>query len=172
MVGFFATIINYVWVFIKLFILCAVLSIPILGLVYFFKNFFKKLNKKYSFVLSLYIIIFILNYIVLLLLYFIPAISKLVAEYNFLDGLLFVLFHIARLILINALFSGILLIIGMFISLLYDSNKPKTKKKKAKEEISFLNLWKSITIVLVVVISFILVIFPKLPVIIFYLLYM
>lgn len=172
MVGFFATIINYVWVFIKLFILCAVLSIPILGLVYFFKNFFKKLNKKYSFVLSLYIIIFILNYIVLLLLYFIPAISKLVAEYNFLDGLLFVLFHIARLILINALFSGILLIIGMFISLLYDSNKSKTKKKKAKEEISFLNLWKSITIVLVVVISFILVIFPKLPVIIFYLLYM
>jgi len=58
----------------------------------------------------------------------------------------------------------------MFVSLIYDKLiKPKTKRQK---KLSFFVLWESITIVFVVVFAFILLVFPKFPAIVLYLLYM
>ncbi len=174
MAGFFATILNYVWVFIKLFLFSAIISLPFIGLTYAFKGLFLRFNKKYNFVLSLFLCVFILNYIILIFLYFIPILSKF-SEFTFLDAIGFILFHLARLIIISALFSAIVLIIGMFISLIYDNltKSKKTKIKKKKEQgLSFFNLWKSFTFVLFVIITFVLLVFPKLPVIILYLIYM
>lgn len=175
MTEFLTIVLNYIWVFIKLFIFCAFLSLPFIGATYIFKSIFSKLNKKYSYVVSLFLCIFGISYIIILLLYFIPILNKF-AEFTFLDAIGFILFHIARLIIVTALFSAVLLIIGMFVSLMYEnSNKSKKVKLKRKKEVttlSFFNLWKSFTIVLVVVTTFILIVFPKLPVIILYLIYM
>lgn len=172
--GIISTILNYIWVFIKLLFFCAILSLPVIGIIYFLKGLFQKFNKKYSFILSLFISIFAFVYVSLLFLYFIPILSKF-SEFAFLDAVGFILFHLARLIIVGALFSGIILIAGIFVSLLYDNyNKSKKLKSKKKNEdkINFFNLWKSLTIVLVVIFCFIFIVFPRLPVIILYLIYM
>lgn len=174
--AFFPVLLNYIWMLVKLIMFSAVLALPTIGLIYLLKPIFCKLNKKSSFVVSLFLSIFFVVYFVCLLLYFIPVLGKF-SQFTFLEAVGFILFQLARLILVCALFSAVLLVIGMFVSLIYDKlakhdklTKPKTKKHKKK--LSFFVLWESITIVFVVVFAFILLVFPKLPAIVLYLLYM
>jgi len=164
------TALNYVWTILRLFLLCAVFSLPLIGIVYILRSFFKKLNKRFSFIISLFFCVFIVSYVFLLLLYFIPILSK-IHEFTFLDAIIFILYHIVRLLLVNALFSAIFLIIGMFVVMLYDNYTKPAKKTKKEEKIKFLQLWKSFTIVLLVVFVFVFLVFPKLPLLILYLIY-
>jgi len=167
--AFFPVLLNYIWMLVKLILFSAVLALPAIGLIYLLKPIFCKLNKKSSFVVSLFLSIFFVVYFVCLLLYFIPVLGKF-SQFTFFEAVGFILFQLARLILVCALFSAVLLIIGMFVSLIYDKLiKPKTKRQK---KLSFFVLWESITIVFVVVFAFILLVFPKFPAIVLYLLYM
>ena len=171
MVNFLISILNYVWVLIKLFFICVLFSLPIIGIIYLFKGLFRKIKKKHSFSLSLFSSIFIVTYPILLIIYFIPVLSQY-NELLFLEIIGLTLFQIVRLILVNLLFSAILFIFGLFVSLLYDSNLEKIKKSKKKKEINFFALWKNTAIVLFVMITFVLLVFPRLPAIILYLIYM
>lgn len=172
------SLLNYLWVFIKLLLFSALLSLPFIGLTYLCQNRFRWLrkDKKLSFAKSLFIFIFVISYIVLILVYFIPILDKF-SKFTFFEGVLFVLIHIGRLLLVNLLFSSMLFIVGMFISMLYDSFiEKKQKKKKAKkqksEKLSFMDLWKSFAMVLFVVFLFLMIIFPSLTAIILYLIFM
>lgn len=168
MVKILSTILNYLFVIIKLFLFCMVLSLPIVGITYLLSSLFKKFNKKFSYIVSLFLCIIIVIFPILLLLYFLPILSNF-SNFSFIDGVLFFLFQFSRLLLISLLFSCILVILGMFISLIYDSKKQKKIKKK---KINFLNLWKSTVIVITIIFAFVLIFFPKLPVIVLYLIYM
>ena len=171
------TILNYIWVFIKILLLSAVISLPFIGATYLLKNKFSELrDKKLSYALSLYIIIYIISFIFLVFIYFIPILDKF-STFTFLEAIGFILFQIVRLLLVNLLLSAMIFIVSMFISLLYDSfNEKKDKKRKtvkAKvEKLSFLNLWKSFSMVFFVVFLFILVVFPSLIAMIMYLIFM
>lgn len=168
MVKILSTILNYLFVIIKLFLFCMVLSLPIVGITYLLSSLFKKFNKKFSYIVSLFLCIIIVIFPILLLLYFLPILSNF-SNFSFIDGVLFFLFQFSRLLLISLLFSCILVILGMFISLIYDSKK---QKKIKKQKINFLNLWKSTVIVITIIFAFVLIFFPKLPVIVLYLIYM
>lgn len=168
MVKILSTILNYLFVIIKLFLFCMVLSLPIVGITYLLSSLFKKFNKKFSYIVSLFLCIIIVIFPILLLLYFLPILSNF-SNFSFIDGVLFFLFQFSRLLLISLLFSSILVILGMFISLIYDSKK---QKKIKKQKINFLNLWKSTVIVITIIFAFVLIFFPKLPVIVLYLIYM
>lgn len=161
-------ILNYLKSIILIFIMIAITSLPVVGIIYLLEKKFKKLNKKHSFVKSLFFINIIIIYLILLLIYFIPAIPKF-AEFQFLEALGFIFFHIIRLALVSALFSAIVVIIEMFISLLYEKFNKKTKVKK---KLSFINLWKSTTLVLFTFFCFIVLIFPKFFVLLLYLVLM
>ena len=172
------SILNYIWVFIKLLLFSALLSLPFIGLTYLFQKKFNWLrhDKKLSFAKSLFIVIFVISYIVLILVYFIPILDKF-STFTFFEGVLFVLIQIARLLVVNLLFTGMFFIIAMFISMLYDSfmekkeKKKKTKKQKS-EKLSFVDLWKSFAMVLFVVLLFLIIIFPSLIAMILYLIFM
>ncbi|MFA5746258.1 MAG: hypothetical protein WCX82_04585 [archaeon] len=171
------TILNYVWVFIKLLLFSAVASLPFIGITYLLKTQFLKLRtKKLSYALSLYILIYIISFIGLVFIYFIPILDKF-STFTFLNGIGFVVFQLIRLLLINLLLSAMMFIIAMFISLLYDSfiEKKDKKKKVVKvkiEKLSFLNLWKSFSMVFFVMFLFILIVFPSLIAMIMYLIFM
>lgn len=171
-------ILNYIWVFIKLLLFAAVLSLPFIGLTFLFKKKFNWLrqNKKLSFAMSLFIIIFVISYIILVLVYFVPVLDKF-STFTFFEGVLFVLIQLARLLLVNILFTGMLFIVAMFVSLLYDSfmekkGKKKKIKKQKSEKLSFIDLWKSFSMVLFVLLLFLIIIFPSLIAMILYLIFM
>lgn len=174
-----SSILNYIWVFIKLLLFSAVVSLPFIGLTYLLKKKFAWLRekKKLSFAKALFIIIFIISYILLVFIYFIPVLDKF-STFTFLEAIAFILIQLARLLLVNLLFSAMLFILGMFIALLYDSminkkgNKPKTKAKKKEEKLSFFNLWKSFSMVFFVTFLFLLIIFPSLIAMILFLIFM
>lgn len=172
------SILNYVWVFIKLLLFSALLSLPFIGLTYIFQKKFNWLrkDKKLSFAKSLFIIIFVISYIVLILVYFIPVLDKF-STFTFFEGVLFVLIQFGRLLLVNLLFTGMFFIIAMFISMLYDSfMEKKEKKKKTKKQkleiLYFVDLWKSFAMVFFVVMLFLIIIFPSLIAMILYLIFM
>ncbi|HRS42916.1 MAG TPA: hypothetical protein P5530_03555 [Candidatus Diapherotrites archaeon] len=172
------SLLNYLWVFIKLLLFSALLSLPFIGLTYLFQKKFNWLrkDKKLSFAKSLFIIIFIITYIVLILIYFIPILDKF-STFTFFEGVLFVLIQLGRLLLVNLLFTSMLFIVAMFISMLYDSfmekkeKKKKTRKQKS-EKLSFIELWKSFAMVLFVILLFLMIIFPSLIAMIIYLIFM
>ncbi len=169
-----STILNYVWVFIKILLFSAAMSLPFIGVTYFLQKPFDWLRtkKKLSFSLSLFITIFCSSFIILIFVYFLPILDKF-ARFTFLEGIAFFFLQIARLLLVNLLFSGMIFIIAMFIVLLYDSFKEKKKTKtKAKQKSSFLKLWKAFTMVFFVVFLFVFIIFPKIFAIILYLIFM
>ncbi|HOZ35635.1 MAG TPA: hypothetical protein PLK55_01460 [archaeon] len=169
---------NYIWVFIKLLLFSALLALPFIGLTYLFQKKFNwlRLDKKLSFAKSLFIIIFVISYIALIIVYFVPVLDKF-STFTFFEGVLFVLIQIVRLFLVNLLFTGMFFIIAMFISMLYDSfmekkeKKKKTKKQKS-EKLVFIDLWKSFAMVLFVVMLFLIIIFPSLIAMILYLIFM
>jgi len=170
------TILNYIWVFIKLLLFSAVVSLPFVGLTYLLQKPFNWLRKekKLSFALSLFILLFVVSYVFLIFIYFIPVLDKF-STFTFFEGILFILLQLLRLFLVNLLFTAMMFIIAMFISMLYDSfiNKKENKRKtKASEKISFFNLWKAFAMVFFVVFLFILIVFPSIAAIIIYLIFM
>jgi len=172
------TILNYIWVFIKLLLFCAIISLPFIGITYLLQKKFEwlRVKKKLSYALSLFIIIFVISYVILLLIFFISSLGKF-STFYFGESLLFILIQTIRLFLVNLLFTGMLFIIAMFIALLYDSfvnkkdKKIKTRTKKTRG-LAFFNLWKAFTMVFFVVFLFIIIIFPKIIAIILFLIYM
>ena len=174
-----ASILNYIWVFIKLLLFSALISLPFVGLTYLLRKKFEFLRtqKKQNFAKSLFIIIFIVLYVILVLVYFIPVLD-IFPTFTFLEAIAFILIQLARLLLVNLLFSGMLFIMGMFIALLYESmiNKTnknkKTKTKKKTEKFSFISLWKSFSMVFFVVLLFLLILFPSLIAMILFLIFM
>ena len=174
-------ILNYIWVFIKLLLFSAAVSLPFVALTYLLKDKFNWLRtkKNLSFALSLFIIIFVVSYIVLLFTFFLPALGKF-STFSFLEAIAFIFLHIARLLLVNLLFTAMLFIIAMFISLLYDSFVNKKVKKRTKTKIkvktsitlSFFSLWKSFSMVFFIMFLFLIIVFPGLIAIILYLIFL
>lgn len=161
MENIFLTILNYIWFLIKLVFYAILLSIPIFIIIKLFKNKYNTLNKKYkNQILSISIIFYILNLIILFLIYFIPSISGLYFE-NFFEYIVFFIYHILRLMIINVLFTGIFLIFTLITLGIYDKFKIKNN----------FSLFKSL-IITNIFLFVLLIIFPKIIAIIIYLIYL
>ena len=160
---------NYLLFILKLCVCSAILAIPVILLVFLFKNFFKKLNNKKNFVFSLFIISYIVTLIIILLMYFIPIIrfgfeTELIGFWSKFGN---VLLHILRLAIVNLLITGIVVTFGFLASAIYD----KLSRNKKQKTINLKNLWISLCIVNIIVIIIILL-FPTLISIILNLIYL
>jgi len=165
------TILNYVWFVLKLLVLFVIISIPIMILVYIFQGWFERSKK--SFIWKLSIATYIISFIGINLLYYIPVL-KIGLDYNFGNYLAFIGLHLLWFILINLLFTGIFVIFGFICKGIYDSlnkDKSKTKKKKEITPVNLKYLWISLIITWVIVII-IYVIFPKLIAMLLFLIYL
>jgi len=166
MENIFQIILNYLLFFLKLIGISIVASIPFFLIIKLFKSKFISLRKKFSVIGSLFIIISIISYIILLLIYFLPIISSFYKTLTFWNSVIFVIYHLIRLLIINILISGIILSISFITLGLYD--KFDTNKKQPYHN---LNLFKSLIITNILV-FFILLIFPKLIAMLIYLIYL
>jgi hypothetical protein len=157
----FITILNYLWFLIKLIGFAILLSIPAYIIIKIFKNKYNSLNKKYeNQILSISIIFYFFNLIILFLIYFIPSLSGLYFE-KFINYIVFFIYHIFRLALINILLTGIFLVFTLITLAVYD---------KFKLQNNF-SLFKSL-IITNIFLFVLLIIFPKLIAIIIYLIYL
>jgi hypothetical protein len=157
----FITILNYLWFLIKLIGFAILLSIPAYIIIKIFKNKYNSLNKKYeNQILSISIIFYFFNLIILFLIYFIPSLSGLYFE-KFINYIVFFIYHIFRLAIINILLTGIFLVFTLITLAVYD---------KFKLQNNF-SLFKSL-IITNIFLFVLLIIFPKLIAIIIYLIYL
>ncbi|NCP72157.1 hypothetical protein GW835_02070 [archaeon] len=165
MENIFQTILNYLLFILKLVGVSILFSIPFFIIVKIFKSKFINLRKKFSVIGSLFIIIYIISYIILLLIYFLPIISTFYQDLTFWQSVGFIFYHLIRLILINIIISGVILSFSFITLAIYD--KSETNKKKPYHN---LNLFKSL-IITNIIIFFILLVFPKLIALLVYLIY-
>jgi len=166
-----STIFNYILFILKLIALFILISIPIIILVYIFKNWFEKSKKLFIWKLSK--ITYLISLIGICLLYFIPV-FKVNLGYNFWGYLAFIGLHLLWLIIINLLLTGIFIIFGFICKGIYDyltKNQNKTKKKKEAININLLNLWISL-IITWAIIFIVYMIFPKLIAMLLFLIYL
>jgi hypothetical protein len=164
MENIFQTIINYIWFLIKLVGISLLFSIPFFIIIKLLEKKYLKLRKKLSVIFSLSIIIFIINYIILLFIYFIPALSSINIIMSTMDVILLIIFHVFRLLIINILITAIFLIFALITLAFYDKLNNKYKKRNN------LNLIASLTLTNIIL-FIILLIFPKLMAILIYLIY-
>jgi len=168
------TILNYVWFVFKLLALCIILSIPILIITYIFKGWFERSKK--SFLFKLFAITYLISFIGICLLYFIPTFQIGLGDgYTFWNYVVFILLHLLWFIFINILITGVLIIFGLLAKGIYDSlfkkNTKDKKKQKVSEGINIKYLWISL-IITWVIIFVVYIVFPKLIAILLYLIYL
>jgi hypothetical protein len=155
---------NYLWFIIKLILLSAAISLPVIALTYIFKNFYNRLRQKKSFLVSISIIIFIISYVIILLIYFIPLIGNNIELITAGEIILFIFIQILRLAIINLIITGIIIIFAFISSAIYD------KLSKNKKKLNFWYLWISF-IICFIILFIVILLFPKLPAMINYLIF-
>ncbi|MFH0905759.1 MAG: hypothetical protein V1824_00295 [archaeon] len=162
----FQTILNYLLFLIKSLVLLGLLAIPFIAIFQVSKMVFAKIIKSKNQFTSLFIISYIWLYLLILIYYFIPLIGDK-TPYTIIEWILFILFHILRLAIINLLFTGIVVIFELIAVAIYE----KQNRKRKIRHTNLFNLWLAIFISLICF-GILLIIFPKLISIILYLLYM
>lgn len=165
MILIFNTILNYLLFLIKLILLSAVISIPITFICSIFEKEYNVLYKKNkNQILTFYILIYLVVMIFLIILYFLPLI---IASYDF--TFLEIIVNIFKLIIINLLLSAIVLVFAIISLAIYE--KLNKNNKKFKNKLNAFNLWKSNT--LVIIIMFIIyILFPNILPLILYIIYL
>lgn len=166
-----STILNYLYVFLKIILFAIISCIPAYILIKIFSKKYDSLRKKKSVFFSLTIIIYIVSLVVLLLIYFIPTIPMM-TDASFIDFLKLFFYHFLRLIFINIIFTGLYLSYAFLVMSFNDNFNKKLKKTKHKKTIKKnLNLVKSLSLTNIIVFILILV-FPKLIPILLYLIFL
>ena len=145
----------------KIILLCIILTIPTIILVYIFKKKFLKLRKKKSYLYSISIIIYFILLAIELIAYFLPIIISPTIS-GFWNWVIFSLLNIIKLAIYNLLITGIFIIFAFITTAIFDLFKEKIKY--------FYNLVISLTIVNLII-FILLLIFPKLPAMVIYLIY-
>lgn len=167
----FTKTLNYLWFFIKLIFFSAIFAIPFVFIVDWLKKPFLKFREKKSFIVSL----FLLTYIVLailLLIYFIVLLFITSIPVSGFYLIIFFIYNILKLLFINLLLSAIVVIFAMITTFAYEKinskHKQKDKKKSSKKSLNYLDLWLSLTITFICV-FFVYLIFPKILALLLYL---
>ena len=160
----FQIILNYAWFLIKLLFYALILAIPFTLITIPLRNWFLKTNKKIkNFLFSSSIIAYVVSYILLLAFYFIPIINSDTFQTTN-ELLIFISIHIIRLAIINLLITAIIIILIFIILFIYE------KINKNAKTFSLFNLWKSISIGLIIC-FIITILFPKLIAMLIYLIF-
>jgi len=167
------TLLNYALVIIKTIIFSAVIAIPFVFITLLGKDLFDHLyfKKKNSYLFSMFILVYGLLFIVLLLVYFLPIIFQGIGLPP-VNSIIFVILQVFRLIIVNILITGILLVFILVCTAIYDSiSKTDIKKKSKAKQLNILNLWFSLIIIILIIFA-LLIIFPKLIAMLIYLIFM
>jgi hypothetical protein len=160
---------NYIVFLFKLIISSLIFAIPFTLICIILEKEFKILNKKKSFFLSLFILIYIISYIILLVTYYLPFIITGFPANTFWNTLITIVFNTLRLLFVNLIISGILLFFAFISTAIYEKLN-ENKKKKNKEHTQIFKLWVSISISAIIA-YIIYLIFPKILSLIVYIIY-
>lgn len=165
---------NYLFFVIKLIIYSAIFALPFVLITNLLTKRYTNLRKKKSFVVSIFIVVFPIIYILLLLTYFIPSIIYGFGGYHWALVLQAVAFNIFKLLFTCIIFTLLIVICAFITSAFYDYYKKKQlqknkKRKLQKNKYNFL-LWISITSTNIIL-FIIYLLFPRLLSLLVYLIY-
>jgi hypothetical protein len=167
----FDKIINYFLLVIKLIIYSAVFSIPFVFITKLLTKTYKKHAKKRNFIVSCFLTVFPIMYILLLITYFLPSIVYGFEE-HFSVIIQAILFNIFKLFIVAIIFTLMTIILIFIASAFYDYYKKKyiTKKKITKKQYNLLLLGSITSTNIILFIIYLL--FPRLLSLIVYLIYL
>jgi len=154
-------ILNYILMILKVIGISFLCALPFFIIIKLLNKKYLKLKKKTNQIISVSIIFYIINAIILILIYFVPIIGTAFKTMTTINIVVFFIYHIIRLLLINILLTGIFMILSLITFAIYD----KLNKKNNFTLIKSLTITNIICFVL-------LLIFPKIIAIIIYLIYL
>ncbi len=169
----FLKLFNYLWFFIKLVFFSAIFAIPFVFVVNWLKNPFSKIREKRNYIVSLFFLTYVVLFIFLII-YFVFLIINTGLPVSGYYLILFFLYSIFRLLVVNLLLTAIVVIFEMITTLIYEKlnkrhyNKKGKLSKAIKQSLNFVDLWISLTITFICV-FFVYLLFPKIIAILLYL---